>query len=82
MKIYYYWQKSDIHPEKDCPWGLALQILAAPVWHHPGTADVAASETAVLAGQLTLLATVPQSHQFLLNLTLVLASVYRKLSVS
>ena len=42
--------------------------------HHPDTADVAASETAVLVGQLTLLETV-KLIQRLWSLTLQLASV-------
>ena len=42
--------------------------------HHPDTADVAASETAVLAGQLTLLETV-MLIQRLTSLTSQLASV-------
>lgn len=50
------------------------QTLAAPASHHPGTAGVAASATAVLAGLLTLRLTEWLHLLFLMSLILLLAS--------
>ena len=70
-----YWQVNcnvdyNSYLEGVCPSNPIHQTLAAPVSRHPGTADVAASETAVLAGQLTLQWTVWLRLLFLMSLIL------------
>ena len=62
------------YQEEVCPLDPIHQTLAAPVSHHPGTAGVVASATAVLAGLPTLRLTEWLHLLFLMSLILLLAS--------
>ena len=60
--------------EEVCPLDPIHQTLVAPASHHPGTAGVAASVTAVLAGLPTLQLTEWLHLLFPMSLALLLAS--------
>ena len=61
--------------EEGSLWGPAPQTLADPVWRRQGIAGAAASDSVVLADQLTLLGSVMLPHLCQMNLTWQQASV-------